>query len=118
MTNSQKNVTKFEPIYKEKYLTTKIKSDKGKISSNFYDNKLPKEGSQCICLSVILIDSVFGIGKKYYTQVFSEEYRYVAKEKKMPKYIDEGVDIYSDGENSDEEHSDKENPDEETYSTE
>ena len=37
---------------------------------NFYNNKLPKETSLCICLSVILIDSVFRIGKNHYLQVF------------------------------------------------
>ena len=31
---------------------------------------MPKEGSHCICLSVILIDSVFKIDKNYYPQVF------------------------------------------------
>lgn len=53
---------KTEPVYKEKYLRTKIKPYEGKISSNFYD--IPKEDSNYICLSVILIDSVFWIGKK------------------------------------------------------
>ena len=31
----------------------------GKINTNFHNNKISKEGTQCICLSVILIDSVF-----------------------------------------------------------
>ena len=43
----------------QKYLKTKIKSYNGKINTNFYSNKIPKEGSQYICLSVDLIDSVF-----------------------------------------------------------
>ena len=47
-----------EPVYSEKYLRTKTKSDEEKISKNFQENKLPKEGSQCICLPIILIDSV------------------------------------------------------------
>ena len=54
---------------------------------NFYNNKLPKETSLCICLSVILIDSVFRIGKNHYLQVFLEEGKNVVKEKKMPEYI-------------------------------
>ena len=37
---------------------------------HFYNNKIPKDGSQFICLSVILIDSVFKTGKNYYPQVF------------------------------------------------
>ena len=52
------------PIYIEKYLRTKMISYEGKVSTNFNKvstnvNKIPKEGSQYICLSVILIDSVF-----------------------------------------------------------
>ena len=48
---------------------------------------MPKEGSQCIFLSVILIDSVFRAGSNYYPQVFLEECKYVDKEKKKSKYI-------------------------------
>ena len=47
------------PVYNEKYIKTKIKSYDWKINTNFHNNKIPKEGSQCICLSVILIDSVY-----------------------------------------------------------
>ena len=61
-----------EPVYNETYLKTKIKSYEGKISANFYNDKIPKEGSQCIFPSVILIDSVYRTGKHYYPQVFLE----------------------------------------------
>ena len=59
-----------DPVYNEKYLKPKTKSSEGKISKNFYGNKMPKEGSQCICLSVILIYADFGTDKNYYPQVF------------------------------------------------
>ena len=55
-----------EPAYNTKYLQTKIKSYKEKIVHN---NKIPKEGSQCIFLTVILIDSVYIKDKHYYPQV-------------------------------------------------
>ena len=61
-----KNEFDSEPVYHEKYLKTKRKSYKRKININFHNKKIPKEGSQCICLSVILIDSVFRSGKNYY----------------------------------------------------
>ena len=35
-----------EPVYNEKYLKAKIKSNNGKINTNFRNNKIPKEGSQ------------------------------------------------------------------------
>ena len=94
-----------------KYLKAKIKSYNGKININFHDNETPREGSQCICLSVILINSVCKTGKNYYPQVFLEKRKYVIKNKKIPKYIIDNIEISSDsdGENSDEENSDEEN---------
>lgn len=60
-------------MYSQKYQKIKIKSYNGKISTNFHDDGVPKEGSHCFCLSVILIDSVFRMGKKHYPQAFLEE---------------------------------------------
>ena len=51
-----------EPVYNEKYVKAKIKSNNGKINTNFHNKKIPREGSQFICSSVILIDSVFRTG--------------------------------------------------------
>ena len=70
-----------EPVYNEKYLKTKVKSYNENTNTNFHDNKIPKEGSEFICLSVILIDSVFKTGKNYYAQVFLEEYNCVVKKR-------------------------------------
>ena len=61
------------PVYNEKYIKAKTKPDNGKINTNFHNNKILKEGSQCICLSVILIDSVYKKDKNHYPQVFLEE---------------------------------------------
>ena len=47
-----------KPVCNEKYLITKIKSYDDKINKNFHDNGIPKETSNCVCLSLILIDSV------------------------------------------------------------
>ena len=80
--NSIKKEVDTEPVYNKKYLKAKIKSYNGKINTNFHNNKVPKEGSQFICFSVILIDSVFTTGKNYYPQVLLEECKYVAKERK------------------------------------
>ena len=53
-----------EAVYNEKYLKARIKSYKGKFNTNFQNNKIPKESSQFICLSVILIDSVWTVFRK------------------------------------------------------
>ena len=52
-----------------------------KINENFYCDEIPKEGCQCICLLVILIDSFFRVSKNYDPQVLLEECKYVIKEK-------------------------------------
>ena len=79
--NSIKKEFDSEPMYNEKYLEANVKSYNEKINTNFHNNKILKESSQFICLSVILIDSVFRTGKNYYPQVFLEECKYVVKEK-------------------------------------
>ena len=88
-----------------------------KIKTNFHNNKIPKEGFQFICLSVILSNCVFGKGKHYYPQVFSEESKYVVKEKRIPKYIIDDIETSSDSdrENSDEDNSNEENSNEESF---
>ena len=55
ISNSIKKGFDNEPVYKEKYLKSKIKS---------YEEKIPKEGSQCIGLLVILINSIYRSGRR------------------------------------------------------
>ena len=46
-------------VYNEKYIKTKIKFYNGKINTNFDNNKIPKESSQCIYFLLVLIDSIY-----------------------------------------------------------
>ena len=107
VSNNIKNEFDSEPVWNEIYLRTKIKWYEGKINSNFYNDKIPKGSSKYVCLSVILIYSVYATGKNYYPHVFLEECKYIVKEKKMPAYITDDTGIASD--DSDEENSEKEN---------
>ena len=45
--------------------------------------KPAKEGSKCICLSAIVIDSIFKSGKNYHPQTFLEEIKHKIKVKEM-----------------------------------
>ena len=45
VSNIIKKELESKPVYNKKYLKTN-----GKISTNIHNNKIPKEGSQCICL--------------------------------------------------------------------
>ena len=81
--NSIKKEYDSEPVYNEKYLKDKIKSYNRKINTNFHYNKIPKEHSQFICLSVILINSVFRTGKHCYPQVFLKNVNKLLKKKRF-----------------------------------
>ena len=72
-----------ETVNNKIYLKAKIKSCNGRINTNFHNSKIPKQDSQFISLSIILIDSLFRIGKNYYPQVLLEECKYVVKEKRF-----------------------------------
>ena len=66
-----------EPVYGDKYLKTKIKSYNNDIRTNFHgegnSRKVPKESYSYKCLSLISLDSVIEMGKKYYPQTLLEE---------------------------------------------
>ena len=100
-----------EPVFKtEKYLKIKTKSYDGKTNTNFHDYSVPKEGSNCVCLSVPLIESIFMMGKNNSLQVFLKDCKYLVKENTMTKFIDDELKISSEDseEVSDEKTSNKE----------
>ena len=84
------------PVYNEKYIQTNIKPYKGKINTNFHDNGLSKEDSHCICLSVISVDSIFKMGKRIFFSSVFRRIKYIIQEKKINKYINNGLEISSD----------------------
>ena len=56
-----------KPVYGDhgKYIKTKIKMYAGSIITNFHNKKMPKEKASCKYLSIIMIDSVIRVNKKY-----------------------------------------------------
>ena len=50
---------------------------------------MPKEKAWCKCLSIIILDSVIKVNKKYYPQTFLEECKYVQEKIKNENYIDD-----------------------------
>ena len=67
-----------EPVYDDnhKYIKTKIKSYGGRINTNFQGRKIPKENTSYKCLSLIMLDSVIKVNKKYHPQTFLEVCKY------------------------------------------
>ena len=53
---------------------------------------MSKENALCKCLSLIILDSVIRVNKKYYLQTLLEECKYEIKKNKMIKLIDEDLD--------------------------
>ena len=56
---------------------------------------MPKKDFHCICLSVVLIDSVFEMDKNYYPQVFLEEVKYIFKETEVTRHVTKKLEISS-----------------------
>ena len=89
------------PVYgdDDKYIKTKIKMFANSIITNFLNKKIPKEKEPCKCLSIIMIDSIIRVNKKYYPQTLSEECKYIQENIKMENYINENL---KDSESGDE----------------
>ena len=98
---------KFEskPIYGEddKYIKAKIKSYKGRLTTNFQDKKTSKENSSYKCLSIITLESIIKINKKYYPQILLDECKYEVKNKKVENLINGDLELTSSDSESDNE---------------
>ena len=91
----------------DKYVKTKIKADAGSMITNFHNKKMSKEKASCKCLSIIMIDSDVNANKKYYSQTFLEECKYVQEKIKTENYIDDDLEKgESDSDSNDETESD------------
>ena len=56
-----------KPVYGDgdKYIKTKVKIYADNMITNFHDKKMPKEKTLCKCLSIIMLDSVIKVNKRY-----------------------------------------------------
>ena len=70
-------------VYEYKYLKTKVRKYDGLIKTNFLGNGIPKENMHYTCIACITIDSVMKMDKKYFQQVYLEEYKYKIKKIQM-----------------------------------
>ena len=63
--------------------------------------KVPKENASCKCLSLIMLDSVVKVKKKYYPQTLLEECKYEIKKTKMESFINDELGARSSDDESD-----------------
>ena len=92
-----------DPVYKDKYINTKIRSYSNDIITNFRNiddknNKLPEENKPHKCVSLILLDSVIKTDKNYYPQTLLQECVYKVTNKKVENIIT-NFDLSSESEN-------------------
>ena len=68
-----------EPVYNNKYIKVEINL----YNASFYGNKTPIGGEHYTCFSVILLDSIVNVDKKYHPQIFLNKCKYAIKKKKI-----------------------------------
>ena len=86
-----------EPVYNKTFLKSKVKFY-GDEATDFHDKKVPKVDSSYTCLTVISLDSNFGVYEKYYPQVLLKNASIL---KKVIRYIAD--DFQNSSDNSGEE---------------
>ena len=84
-----------KPVYGDgdKYIKTKIKIYAGSMITNFQSKKMPKEKAPCKCLSIIMLDSVVKVKKKYYSQTLLGECKYEIKKTKVENLTDDELEV-------------------------
>ena len=102
--NSLKIKLDSEPVYgdNDKYIETKIKIYDRNVNTNVQDKEMPKEKASCKCLSIIMLDSVVKVKKKYYPQTLLEECKYEIRKSKMKNLIDDDLEKSSSDESDNE----------------
>ena len=80
----------------------KIKSYGDKVNTNFQGTKYKKNASYK-CLSMIMLDSVIRVSKKYYPQTLLEECKNKIEKTKMENLINDDLDLSSSDDETDSE---------------
>ena len=93
-----------ESVYgdNDKYIKTKIKMYEDKVNINFQGKDVPKEDVSYKCLSLIVLESVIRVSKKYYPQTLLEECKYVIRKNKMENLINDDLNLSSSDHNDNE----------------
>ena len=81
-----------DPIYNNKYINIKIRSHNNDLKTNFRNiddknNKLPEKNKPYKCVSLISLDSIIKISKKYFPQTLLQECVYKLINKKVENII-------------------------------
>ena len=104
MSNLVNKKLDIDPIYNNTYINTKIRSYNNDIKTSFrnFDNKndkLPEKNKPYKCVSLISLDSISKINKKYYPQTLLQECVYKLINKKVENIININLDSSSESDN-------------------
>ena len=93
-----------KPVYgdSDKYINTSIKMYGDIVNTSFQGKEVPEEDASCKCLSLIVLDSIIRVSKKYYPQILLEECKYVIRKNKMENLINDDLNLSSSDESDNE----------------
>ena len=66
-----------------------------RVNTNFQGKKVPKENASYKCLSLIMLEFVIRVDKRYYPQTLLEECKYVIRKNKMRNVVNDNLDLSS-----------------------
>ena len=101
-----------KPVYgdDDKYIKSKIKIYSGSVVTNFDNKILTKEKAPCRSLSIITLDFVVKVNKKYNPQIILEECKYAQEKIKIENRTDDDLEkSESNSDSNDETESDIDN---------
>ena len=88
----------------DKYIKTRIKTNKDSITTIFFNKngskKIPEEKVPHKCLPIIILDAVIYACEKYHLQTFLEECKYMKEKIKTNNYIDKELESESDNDSN------------------
>ena len=73
-----------------------------RANTNFQGKNVSKENVSYKCLSLIMLDSVIRVNKKYYPQTLLEECKYVIRKNKVENLINDDLHLSSSDESENE----------------
>ena len=78
-------------MYDDRYIKTKITTFGDKFYTNIRDLDVPEGDVECESFTVISIYSLLVCDKKYYLQVYLDNYTFKIVNKQMTNYLDENL---------------------------
>ena len=80
-----------------------------RVNTNFQGKTVPKENASYKCISLIMLNSLIRVNKKYYLQRLLEDCAYVIRKNKMENLINNDLSLSSSDESDDESDNESDN---------